>query len=89
MSGVIASLRFSRSLRNSATSCVRSIRGIRRSSFVAEFSMHSASYPAQCPRRPIDVAYLILYLASDESLMANGARFALDRGVTIMEGVAR
>jgi hypothetical protein len=51
--------------------------------------MHSASYPAQCPRRPIDVAYLILYLASDESLMANGARFALDRGVTIMEGVAR
>ena len=38
--------------------------------------------------RPIDVANLILYLASDESLMATGAAFALDRGVTIMEGVS-
>jgi 3(or 17)beta-hydroxysteroid dehydrogenase len=38
--------------------------------------------------RPIDVANMILYLASDESLMATGAAFALDRGVTIMEGVS-
>ncbi len=38
--------------------------------------------------QPIDVANLILYLASDESLMATGNEFVLDRGVTIMEGVS-
>lgn len=37
----------------------------------------------------IDVAHLILYLASDESMMATGTEFFLDRGVTIMEGVSR
>jgi 3(or 17)beta-hydroxysteroid dehydrogenase len=38
--------------------------------------------------KAIDVAHLVLYLASDESLMATGAEFWLDRGVTIMEGVS-
>ena len=38
--------------------------------------------------KPRDVANLVLYLASDESVMATGAEFWLDRGVTIMEGVS-
>lgn len=38
--------------------------------------------------RPIDVAYLALYLASDESHFTTGARHVIDGGLSVMGGVS-
>ncbi len=35
---------------------------------------------------PVDVANMVLFLASDESKFVNGAEFVIDNAATIIEG---
>lgn len=60
----------------------RAIEALR--SFVPEGQQANGTRPGS----PSEVANAVLYLASDESLPVNGSSLVLDRGTTIMEGVA-
>lgn len=48
----------------------------------------AAVQPLRRMGRPIDVAYLVLYLASDESWFTTGTSQVIDGGLSVMGGVA-